>query len=159
MTKTVQVQLGPRSYEIRIGAGALAQESEWIVANLKPSHVLIVADRSVVALADPLQRKLTAAHVRCDLSVVPSGETSKSVAALERLWQAFQTAGADRQSVVVAVGGGVVGDLAGFAAATYMRGLRFVQIPTPGAPLSGPDRIVTPTDQKLKSQETRGADD
>ena len=70
------------------------------------------------------------ADVAVDLIVVDAGEPSKSVQTAERLWQQMLDANADRKSVVVAVGGGVIGDLAGFVAATYARGLSFVQVPT-----------------------------
>ena len=73
---------------------------------------------------------LKAVGIRADRLEVPSGETSKSVEHLNLLWQEFQAIGADRTTMVMAIGGGVAGDLAGFAAATYARGLRFFQVPT-----------------------------
>ena len=75
-------------------------------------------------------QSLAAGGIRRDLLSVPAGEASKCVAQAERLWNELSRLKADRKTVIVAVGGGVVGDLAGFVAATYARGLAFVQIPT-----------------------------
>jgi 3-dehydroquinate synthase len=77
-----------------------------------------------------LRRSLEGAGLRVSRVLVPDGERSKNVRELAKLWNAFLAAGADRQSAVVALGGGVVGDLSGFAAATFLRGLAFVQVPT-----------------------------
>jgi 3-dehydroquinate synthase len=75
-------------------------------------------------------RSLTASGIRSDLVEVPAGEASKSVAQAERLWKELIELKSDRKTAIVAVGGGVIGDLAGFVAATFARGLAFVQIPT-----------------------------
>lgn len=129
-SRIVTVALGERSYSIEIQAGLVPAISDRVAEQLKPTHCLIVCDRAVVSIANSISEPLRARQIRCDLSVVPSGENSKSTSQLESLWQAFQAAGADRKSIVIAVGGGVIGDLAGFAAASFMRGLRFVQVPT-----------------------------
>jgi len=137
----VDVPLGDRSYRIVIGsatgAPSTAMASEIFAALPDISHALLVADDAVhVNWADPLadamcqiatKEKL---EFRLSRTTVASGEPSKSVAELERLWHWMLDEGTDRRSVVIAVGGGVVGDLAGFAAATFTRGLRFVQVPT-----------------------------
>lgn len=128
--RSVGVNLGERSYSILIQTGLLSSLSRSVIEQLHPTHALVVCDRAVTSIANQLTREFEAKQIRCSISVIPSGETSKSVEQLERLWQEFQSAGADRKSIVVAVGGGVVGDLAGFAAASYMRGLRLVQVPT-----------------------------
>src|SRR5690606_38055009 len=95
------------------------------------SPLMIVTDANVAPLH--LERAagiLEEAGYRVARGIVPSGETSKSLAELERLTGEALAAGLDRNSVIVALGGGVVGDLGGFLAASYMRGIRFVQIPT-----------------------------
>jgi len=139
----VDVALGERSYPILIGPGLLGAsdtkslsprvESAAAVeirSRLEPTRAIVVFDRAVRSLAEGTSRGLESLDVRVARIEVPSGEASKSVAQLERLWNEFREAGADRDSIVVAIGGGVIGDLAGFAAASYARGLRFVQIPT-----------------------------
>lgn len=128
--KKVEVALADRSYSIDIGEGALSRLVPGLTQSLQASHVLVVFDAAVHDWSRQVSTACESEGLRTQLLEVPSGETSKSVEMLHGLWQQFQDAGADRATVVVAVGGGVVGDLAGFAAATYARGLRFVQVPT-----------------------------
>jgi 3-dehydroquinate synthase len=98
-----------------------------LISELAPSGVLLVTDRNVAALhLDPVRAVLGDATVE----VTEPGEDSKSPGGLARLWAACRDAGLDRDGLVVALGGGVVGDLAGLAAATYMRGVRVVHLPT-----------------------------
>jgi 3-dehydroquinate synthase len=123
--------LGPRSYDIEIGAGQLARAGQFLAARAEVSHAVVITDANVVRpYAEQVQDVLASAKTRVDLAVIEPGEPSKSVAAAASLWERLLHAGADRKSVVVAVGGGVVGDLAGFVAATYARGLPFFQVPT-----------------------------
>ena len=127
----VPVRLGERSYAIHIGQQLLPRVAGWLQARLpKCRHAIIVFDEHVRHLSEPLAASLAAAGLRLTAIDVPSGENSKSLAALERVWQAMLAEHTDRGSVVVAVGGGVIGDLAGFAAASFARGLPLVQIPT-----------------------------
>ena len=126
----VEVALADRSYSIQIGEGALSQLAPSVIHSLQATHVLVVADAAVHVWSRQVVTACESMGLRVQFLEVPSGETSKSVEMLHTLWQQFQAAGADRATVVIAVGGGVVGDLAGFAAATYARGLRFVQVPT-----------------------------
>ena len=127
----VRVNLGPRSYDIEIGAGLLAGAGGFISARTKLSHAVIITDRNVEQRhAAVVFNSLRAAGARTDLLSIAPGEAQKSVATASDLWQRLLATGADRKSVVVAVGGGVIGDLAGFVAATFVRGLAFVQIPT-----------------------------
>lgn len=129
--ESIRVNLGPRSYNIEIGTGNLAQLGQFIGQRAKVTHALVVADENVVQThAVTAVESLHGSGVRVDLVKVESGENSKSVAMADILWRAFAKTGADRKTLIVAVGGGVIGDLAGFVAATYMRGLRFVQVPT-----------------------------
>ena len=128
---TVRVALGDRGYDIDIGQGLLEHADQWMAALGDLRHVAIVTDENVDALyADPLADRLVAAGVESQVLVVEPGETAKSPEVAADLWQTMLEEGCDRQTTVVAVGGGVVGDLGGFVAATYARGLRFVQVPT-----------------------------
>jgi 3-dehydroquinate synthase len=131
--RELTVDLGERSYPIYIGHGILQQAGELFVKHGigKASPVLIVTDAHVAEhhLGD-VTRLLEAAGYKTVSYTVPAGEKSKSLSVLEDVVGVALQAGLDRKSTVVALGGGVVGDLAGFVAASYMRGIRFVQIPT-----------------------------
>lgn len=131
MATTIRVALGQRSYDISIDRGNLAAAYAFIAERRKCTHAVIITDSNVRPLfADALVAALAAAKLRVTLLTVPAGEASKSVGQAERLWNELSAAKTDRKSVVIALGGGVVGDLAGFVAATYVRGLAFLQIPT-----------------------------
>ncbi len=125
----VSVRLGERSYSIFIGDGLL-DDFPGLLANAQPGlkHAVLVFDENVKPLAEDLTARLNG--IRVTQIPVRSGESSKSIAEAQRLWEAMLAERADRQSVVIAVGGGVVGDLAGFAAASYARGVPLVQVPT-----------------------------
>jgi 3-dehydroquinate synthase len=128
---TVHVNLGLRSYDIEIGSGNLVEAAKLCDAEQDDAHVVIITDSKVVELyADPVGTAIGEAGAEVDTIYVEAGEQSKSAEAATDLWEGLLDAGADRTTVVVALGGGVVGDLAGFVAATFGRGLRFVQIPT-----------------------------
>jgi 3-dehydroquinate synthase len=123
----VDVALGERRYPIRIGAGLL-DEGEWRDA-LRGRHALVVTDGKVAPLY--LARVLDAlGALRHDALVLPAGEGAKTLDNTARVLDALAKLGASRDAAVIALGGGVVGDLAGFAAATWMRGVDFVQLPT-----------------------------
>ncbi len=124
--RIVPVDLGGRSYDVRIGAGALSSSREVLRAlTEKPSA--IVADAAVLALH---RDQLTAILPDLPIIEVAPGEGSKSWSEFERVTEALLAAGVERGGSVVAFGGGVVGDLSGFCAATLRRGCGFVQIPT-----------------------------
>ena len=130
-THAVDVDLGPRSYQISIGAGVLDKAGTVVTACCSTPHAVVVTDENVeqphaMAVAKSLQDS----KVQTDLVVLPSGESTKSIEVAEQLWKKCLEVGVNRKSIVVAVGGGVIGDLAGFIAATYARGIRFMQIPT-----------------------------
>ncbi|MEZ6069541.1 MAG: 3-dehydroquinate synthase [Pirellulales bacterium] len=130
-TEIVRVELAERSYVIRIGTETLCEAGRIIAEIGKVTHALLIVDANVANThGEVVARSLSAGGTRVDVFEVPAGETSKSVAQLSRLWDAAIEAGGDRQSLVVAVGGGVVGDLAGFVAASFTRGVRFLQVPT-----------------------------
>jgi 3-dehydroquinate synthase len=129
--ETVRVELGPRSYPIAIAADSLPRLGEFIAEQGQLSHAVIMTDENVhKPHALRAAESLSARSVEVAIMVLQPGEASKSVEVAATLWQGMLDLGADRQTVVVAVGGGVVGDLAGFIAATYARGIRFVQVPT-----------------------------
>ncbi|MCZ8520531.1 MULTISPECIES: 3-dehydroquinate synthase [Paenibacillus] len=133
MIKELTVDLGQRSYPIYIGEGLLDNIASYFEKHgiSKGSPLLIVTDAHVGPhyLEKAVQR-LQAAGYEAASYTVTAGEKSKSLAVLEDIVGAALEAGLDRKSTIVALGGGVVGDLAGFVAASYMRGIRFVQVPT-----------------------------
>lgn len=128
----VPVSLGDRSYTIEIGAGLLAsgRAAESVASLAKGKRICLVTHPGLTVYAAPLQQGLEARGFQVALVTVPPGERTKNLNAVARLYTAFLDAGLDRKSLVVALGGGVLGDLVGFAAASYLRGVRFVQIPT-----------------------------
>ena len=127
----VRVALGDRAYDIAIGRGLLASLGQRVAA-LKPgAKAAIVTDATVEALLlGATQAALAAAGVSATHVSVPAGEGSKSIAMFERVCDALIAARIERGDVVIALGGGVVGDLAGFCAAAVRRGLDYVQVPT-----------------------------
>ena len=128
----VEVQLDERSYQIVISSGQFDQFTAWIGDQIPDlSHAIVIADEAVdLKWATPLAESFADDTLRVSKTTVPSGEPSKSIEEFERLLQWILTQGADRRSVVIAVGGGVIGDLAGYVAASFTRGIRFVQVPT-----------------------------
>ena len=128
---TVHVNLGPRSYDIEIGSGNLGEAVKFCDAEQEDAHTVVITDSHVAELyLDPVVESLEALGCEVAAIEVDPGEPSKAPEVAADLWEELLDHGADRKSVVVALGGGVVGDLAGFVAATFGRGLRFVQIPT-----------------------------
>ena len=130
-TTTVPVALGARAYDIVIGRGLLGELGTRIAA-LKPgASAAIVTDATVAARhLEAAEAALAAANIRAVPIVVPAGESSKSWHVLEDVCDKLLAARIERNDVVIALGGGVVGDLAGFAAAIVRRGLDVVQVPT-----------------------------
>lgn len=125
----LQVALGDRSYPIRIGAGLLAAD-ERLAELAAGRQVAIISNDTVAArYLDPLRRSLRAAAV-LETILVPDGEEYKNQASLDRVLDRLLECRFDRRSLLVALGGGVIGDLTGFAAAIYQRGIDFVQVPT-----------------------------
>jgi 3-dehydroquinate synthase len=127
--RRLSVDLAGRAYDIHIGSGLLDRLGEF-VRPLRPSRLLIVTDERVGALY--AARAQTALREVAPAAVfeLAGGETGKDMRAVEAVLDTLLASGADRRSAVVALGGGVVGDIAGFAAAIFMRGIRFVQVPT-----------------------------
>lgn len=121
---------GFRSYDVVVGRGVLAELGSRL-APLAKGRTVIVTDETVAALHGPAAlASLDAAGIKARLLTVPPGEGSKSFAELDRVLDRLIAFGLDRRDLVVALGGGVVGDLAGLAAALFMRGIDFVQVPT-----------------------------
>ncbi len=129
--QTVVVNLGERSYPIFIQPGIFTRGGKMIKQKLSPTRVALASDKHVAPLyAEGVLGSLEDAGFTARLIVVPAGERSKSLTRLKHVYRAFFDFQMDRKSAVVALGGGVVGDLAGFAAATFMRGIPLIQIPT-----------------------------
>ena len=127
----VAVALGARAYDIIIGRGLLASLGERIEALRPGAKVAIVTDATVAKLHLPAAEKaLKAAGIESSAIIVPAGEGSKNFATFETVCEAIVAARIERGDLVVALGGGVIGDLAGYAAASVRRGLDFVQVPT-----------------------------
>jgi 3-dehydroquinate synthase len=125
----VRVGLDGRGYDIHVGAGLIDRLAEWI-APLAPTSILLVSDPAVAPLY--AQRAVASLQTvaRTAVFVLEAGESGKDLAAAARVIDALVAAHADRRSVLVALGGGVIGDIAGFGAGIFMRGIRFVQVPT-----------------------------
>jgi len=130
-TQTVHINLAERSYAIEIGSGNLDRAGELLGRRGEVTHAVVVTDENVQEPhAIRVAESLAGRGIETDVVAVEPGETSKSVDVAVGLWHGLLDLGADRKTVVVAVGGGVVGDLAGFIAATFARGLPFFQVPT-----------------------------
>ena len=127
----VPVKLGARSYRILVGPGVLAQAGAELARLKVGRRVALVTDAAILALhGAAVIQSLAVAGFDVTTVLLPEGERAKTLETAASTWERFLEAGLDRGSTVVALGGGAVGDLAGFAAATYMRGVNFVQIPT-----------------------------
>jgi 3-dehydroquinate synthase len=128
--QTLEVGLGTRSYPIHIGADIL-DDGRLYAPHIGTAHAAIVTDRVVAPLyLERVHRTLQSLGARVTEVVVESGEEAKRWEVLDGVFDALLAARCDRQTVIVALGGGVVGDLAGFAAAVYQRGVPFIQVPT-----------------------------
>ena len=131
MSRTVRVGLGERAYDVVVGGGLLDKAGVLLAPLLKQGRTAIVSDATVWALhGERLTKALSAAGISSQAIVVPPGEPSKSWEGLAEVSDRLLELELDRGDLIVAFGGGVVGDLAGFAAAIYKRGIDFVQIPT-----------------------------
>jgi 3-dehydroquinate synthase len=126
----VRVALGDRSYDVRIERGLLARAGEALAPLSRGRTMAIVTDANLAPHLATLQASLTAAGIASEAIVLPAGESSKSWATLEALTDRLLDLGIERGDHVIALGGGVIGDLVGFATAILKRGCGFVQIPT-----------------------------
>ena len=128
--KTVTVSLGDRSYPIHIEAGLLPRAADHLAPLARGRRMAIVTDEHVRPHLDGLQATLRAAGVESEAIILPPGEKTKSWAMLEHVCDRLLEMGIERADHVIALGGGVIGDLVGFACSVVKRGCRFVQIPT-----------------------------
>jgi 3-dehydroquinate synthase len=127
----IPVQLGSQSYTIVVERGALCRVAEGLRDLRVGGRVALVSSPEIIRLHGKLVAdQLREGGFQVTVVEVPDGEAAQRLAVAERCWNALLEAGLDRTSTVVAVGGGAVGDVAGFVAATYMRGVNFVQVPT-----------------------------
>ncbi|MEM7242206.1 MAG: 3-dehydroquinate synthase [Pseudomonadota bacterium] len=131
MRETVNVDLGDRSYSIEIGNGLLKKSGALVAPFLKRSRVAIVTDETVAGHhLEALKKGLSAVNIDCAVLSLPAGETTKSWTHLEQTVEWLLAEKIERDDMVLAFGGGVIGDLVGFAAAIMRRGVDFIQIPT-----------------------------
>jgi 3-dehydroquinate synthase len=122
--------LGERSYPIHIGAG-LVDRAELFAPHVASRRAALVTNQTVAPLyGDRMEAALGRAGAHTQRIVLPDGEAFKTLETLNRIFDALLAANADRRTVIVALGGGVIGDIAGFAAATYQRGIPHIQVPT-----------------------------
>lgn len=130
--KEIQVALGEKSYWIKIAAGLLAAAGDEIRRVLPQTEkIAVITDSNVAPLyGERLRKSLEMAGFSVTVREFPAGEESKNLAVLGRLYEGLAAAGLTRSDAIVALGGGVTGDMAGLAAATYLRGIAFIQIPT-----------------------------
>ena len=129
--EVIPVNLEERSYEILVGVNILKDIGEVIQKQFGQIKVLIVTDQDVASFwLNTVVESLKRIHLECAVACVPAGEGSKSFYQLESLLNQFFEAQLARDGLILALGGGVVGDLAGFAAAVAMRGVDFIQVPT-----------------------------
>ncbi|WP_294304878.1 3-dehydroquinate synthase [uncultured Sphingomonas sp.] len=128
--KTVTVSLGDRSYPIHIEAGLLPRAAEYLAPLSRGRRMAIVTDENVRPHLAVLQASLEAAGVASEAIILPPGEKTKSWAMLSQVCDRLLELGVERADHVIALGGGVIGDLVGFACSIIKRGCRFVQIPT-----------------------------
>ena len=124
----MQVELGDRSYPIYMGAGNL-NKAELLTRHIKAKQVLIVTNETIA----PLYLDQVSAHLQqyqLEVVVLPDGEQYKNLATMESIFAALLGKQFSRNATIIALGGGVIGDISGFAAACYQRGIAFIQIPT-----------------------------
>ena len=125
------VDLGPNSYPIHIENGILAKTGELVSEVFSGKKIMIVSDDNVFPLyGEIITKALSDSGFECYSFVLPHGEPTKSFQSLPKIYEALINAKLTRSDLLIALGGGVIGDLAGFAASSYLRGIKFVQIPT-----------------------------
>ena len=129
--RRIEVELGSNSYEIRVGSGLLAQTGRWLKEAGFSDKLAIITDPTVKRLhGDALNGSLVGEDFSVTTLLVPEGEDQKSLETAGRLYHELTASYAERTTPILALGGGVIGDLAGFVAATYQRGVPLIQIPT-----------------------------
>ncbi len=127
----LSIDLGNRSYDILIGSGLRKRAGEFLKTVLEPSRVVVITHPSINSLyGEEVVASFISQGWTTDILEVPEGESSKNLGQAEKLYDRLLELNCDRKSVLVALGGGVIGDLVGFVAATYQRGIAFIQVPT-----------------------------
>jgi 3-dehydroquinate synthase len=130
-TETLRVDLGERGYDIHIGSGLIARAGELIKPVLRQPRVVVISDRNVAPIyMSKLLRSLKRAGIAADKIVLPAGEQTKDFKNLQKLLNKLLSLRIERRTTLIALGGGVIGDLVGFAAAIVLRGIDFIQVPT-----------------------------
>ena len=127
---TVAIELGERSYPISIGSGLLGDSAIWAQVPAAAQAVIVTNTTVAPLYAEQLRRAVAARHQAVHVVALPDGEEHKNWETLNLIFDALLQKACDRKTVLYALGGGVVGDMTGFAAACYMRGVPFVQVPT-----------------------------
>jgi 3-dehydroquinate synthase len=128
--QTIRVDLGPRSYDIAITSADRAGLGSFVRQRARGEQAFLISDEHVGPHAAAVADALAGAGFRVQTTVLPAGETQKALGVASHLYDCLAEAQADRRTLVTAVGGGVIGDLAGFVAATYNRGLPLFMVPT-----------------------------
>ncbi len=129
--RSIRIEAGNNPYEVLVGPGLLDQAGSLLARKVKPSSCAIVSDSNVAPLyAERVMNSLTNSGFAPVLITIQSGEEAKTIPTAEMVCAQMSNAGLDRSSIVIALGGGVVGDLAGFAAAVFHRGIRYAHMPT-----------------------------
>lgn len=129
--KRLEIKLGERSYDILVGPGLRKRTGEFLKDIFEPSRVVVITHPSINLLyGEEVAANFIAQGWTTNIIEVSEGESSKSLSQAEKLYDHLLALNCDRKSVLVALGGGVIGDLVGFVAATYQRGISFIQIPT-----------------------------
>ncbi len=127
---TLQLDLGERSYPIHIGSGLLDQ-ADLYKKHIKGTFTAVVTNETIAPLyADKVVKTLESISQKVKLIVLPDGEEFKTWEVLQKIFDGLLENSADRKTTLLALGGGVIGDMTGFAAACYMRGIKFIQVPT-----------------------------
>jgi 3-dehydroquinate synthase len=131
MSHSLTVELGNRSYDIIIGDGLLAKAGSYFAPLLRKPRVIVVTDETVAKLyLQPLEASLSAAGITHHHVILPAGEQTKSFSELQQLLDTLLSFTPDRNVTLIALGGGVIGDITGFAASILLRGVDFIQVPT-----------------------------
>ncbi|WP_346795639.1 3-dehydroquinate synthase [Halomonas sp. Bachu 37] len=126
---TLNVDLGERSYPIHIGSAVMGT-AEWLAPYLAGNQVLVVTNETIAPLYLERLRLGLPDHLEVRTLVLPDGEEYKTLEQVSRIWDALLEAGFNRRCTLIALGGGVIGDMVGYAAASYQRGVAFIQVPT-----------------------------
>ena len=128
---TIKLELSDKYYEIEIGTGFFLEIPKKILSKFTYKKVIVITDDNVSELyLESLVNSFEQEGVSCKAFIVPAGEQSKSISQLEKIYSFLIESNISRKDLIITLGGGVVGDLGGFAAATYLRGVDFIQIPT-----------------------------